>query len=47
MKSAVLKFILLEIEANRGMERVWGEHVPKLEEGGVVGSGRGVLSICR
>ena len=34
MKSAVLEFILLEIEANRGMERVWGEDVPKLEEGG-------------
>lgn len=36
MKLVVLEFILLEIEVNRGMERVWGDLVPKLEEGGVV-----------
>eukprot|EP00571_Detonula_confervacea_P017807 CAMPEP_0172298356 /NCGR_PEP_ID=MMETSP1058-20130122/1053_1 /TAXON_ID=83371 /ORGANISM="Detonula confervacea, Strain CCMP 353" /LENGTH=523 /DNA_ID=CAMNT_0013007625 /DNA_START=124 /DNA_END=1695 /DNA_ORIENTATION=- len=38
MKLVVLEFIRLEIEVNRGMERVWGELVPKLEEGGVVGA---------
>lgn len=37
MKLVVLEFIRLEIEVNRGMERVWGELVPKLEEGGVLG----------
>ena len=41
MKLVVLEFILLEIEANRGMERVWGELVPKLEEGGGGGVGGG------
>ncbi|KAL3816323.1 hypothetical protein ACHAXA_008394 [Cyclostephanos tholiformis] len=34
MKSVVLDFILLEIEVNRAMERVWGDLVPKLEGGG-------------
>jgi sorting nexin-1/2 len=38
MKSVVLDFILLEIEVNRAMERVWGDLVPKLEEGGDVGN---------
>jgi len=43
MKMVVLEFIMLEIELNRGMERIWGELVPKLEEGsgGVVASGDG------
>ena len=41
MMLVVLEFILLEIEANRGMERVWGELVPKLEEGGGGGVGGG------
>lgn len=36
MKLVVLEFILLEIELNRSMEKVWGELVPKLEDGGVV-----------
>lgn len=31
MKLVVLNFIMLEIEVNRNMERVWGELVPKLE----------------
>ena len=31
----VMEFIMLEIEVNRNMERVWGELVPKLEEGSV------------
>ncbi|KAL7527175.1 hypothetical protein ACHAXR_003759, partial [Thalassiosira sp. AJA248-18] len=35
MKLVVLEFIMLEIEVNRGMERVWGELVPRLEEGSV------------
>lgn len=34
MRGVVLEFILLEIEVNRGMERVWAELIPKLEEGG-------------
>jgi len=36
MKMVVLEFIMLEIELNRSMEKIWGELVPKLEEGGVV-----------
>lgn len=32
MRGVVLDFILLEIEMNRGMERVWAELIPKLEE---------------
>lgn len=36
MKMVVLEFIMLEIELNRSMERIWGELVPKLEEGSVV-----------
>ncbi|KAL9186821.1 hypothetical protein ACHAXT_010541 [Thalassiosira profunda] len=39
MKLVVLEFIALEIEANRNMERVWAELVPKLE--GEVGAGEG------
>mmetsp|Transcript_26258 Transcript_26258/g.48299 ORF Transcript_26258/g.48299 Transcript_26258/m.48299 type:complete len:557 (+) Transcript_26258:143-1813(+) len=40
MKLVVLKFILLEIEVNRSMERVWADLVPRLEEGSVyVGGG--------
>ena len=35
MKMVVLHFIMLEIEVNRRMEEVWGELVPKLEEGSV------------
>ena len=35
MRRAVLEFITLEIEVNRSRERVWGELVPRLEEGGV------------
>ncbi|KAL7446230.1 hypothetical protein ACHAXM_010333 [Skeletonema potamos] len=35
MKMVVLEFIMLEIELNRSMEKIWGELVPKLEEGGV------------
>lgn len=35
MKLVVLEFIMLEIEVNRSMERVWGELVPRLEEGSV------------
>ena len=35
MKMVVMEFIMLEIEVNRNMERVWGELVPKLEEGSV------------
>ncbi|KAL7485412.1 hypothetical protein ACHAW6_011046 [Cyclotella cf. meneghiniana] len=33
MKLVVLEFIMLEISVNREMEKVWGELVPKLEEG--------------
>jgi len=33
MRMVVLEFILLEIEVNRTMERVWGELVTKLEGG--------------
>jgi hypothetical protein len=33
MRGVVLDFIMLEIEMNRGMERVWAELIPKLEEG--------------
>ncbi len=33
MKMVVLEFIMLEIELNRSMEKIWGELVPKLEEG--------------
>ena len=33
MKMVVLEFIMLEIRVNREMEGVWGELVPKLEEG--------------
>jgi sorting nexin-1/2 len=36
MKMVVLEFIMLEIELNRCMEKIWGELVPKLEEGGSV-----------
>jgi sorting nexin-1/2 len=32
MRGVVLEFILLEIEVNRGMERVWADLIPKLEE---------------
>ena len=35
MKMVVLEFIMLEIELNRSMEKIWGELVPKLEEGSV------------
>ena len=35
MKMVVLRFIMLEIEVNRRAEEVWGELVPKLEEGSV------------
>jgi len=38
MKMVVLEFIMLEIELNRSMEKIWGELVPKLEEGSVVAS---------
>ncbi|KAL7552733.1 hypothetical protein ACHAWF_015971 [Thalassiosira exigua] len=38
MKAVVLEFILLEIEANRTMERMWAELAPKLEEGGSGGA---------
>ena len=43
MKMVVLEFIMLEIELNRCMEKIWGELVPKLEEGGsiVVGGDTG------
>ena len=44
MKMVVLHFIMLEIEVNRSMEKVWSELVPKLEEGSVpsaVGAGGG------
>jgi len=33
MKLVVLQFIVLEIEVNRSMEKIWGDLVPKLEEG--------------
>jgi len=41
MKMVVLEFILLEIEANRQMERMWGELVPRLEEEGAASGGVG------
>eukprot|EP00578_Thalassiosira_sp_NH16_P011384 CAMPEP_0181115478 /NCGR_PEP_ID=MMETSP1071-20121207/21452_1 /TAXON_ID=35127 /ORGANISM="Thalassiosira sp., Strain NH16" /LENGTH=567 /DNA_ID=CAMNT_0023199685 /DNA_START=78 /DNA_END=1781 /DNA_ORIENTATION=+ len=39
MKVVVLDFITLQIEVERAMEKVWGELVPKLEEGGDVQGG--------
>lgn len=39
MKLVVLEFIALEIEANRSMERVWAELVPKLEGEIIAGEG--------
>ncbi len=41
MRGVVLDFILLEIEINRGMERVWAELIPKLEEEGEESGGQG------
>jgi len=42
MRGVVLDFIMLEIEMNRAMERVWAELIPKLEEGeSGVGEGGG------
>mmetsp|Transcript_14298 Transcript_14298/g.21441 ORF Transcript_14298/g.21441 Transcript_14298/m.21441 type:complete len:521 (+) Transcript_14298:181-1743(+) len=41
MKMVVLEFIMLEIELNRSMEKIWGELVPKLEEGSVATDGSG------
>ena len=35
MKMVVLEFIVLEIEVNRSMEKIWAELVPRLEEGSV------------
>lgn len=44
MKRVVLEFIMLEIELNRSMEKIWGELVPKLEEGSVGDGARGASS---
>ena len=46
MKMVVLEFIMLEIELNRSMEKIWGELVPKLEEGGVVAANNNDGSGC-
>lgn len=46
MKMVVLEFIMLEIELNRSMEKIWGELVPKLEEGGVVAADNNDGSGC-
>jgi hypothetical protein len=45
MKMVVLEFIMLEIELNRSMEKIWGELVPKLEEGSVATDGGGSGSV--
>jgi len=45
MKMVVLEFIMLEIELNRSMEKIWGELVPKLEEGSGATDGGGSGSV--